>query len=216
MSSSSTPSSTGGAGAPSTGGAGAPSMAPSQHSCCLIPIGADRRAAVASTFTTHPDFPKPGINFVNILPLFYSPSLVREMVEAMASAVRALQLPVRPTFVAGIESRGFLFAPLLAEVLALPFVAVRKAGKLPGECVSRSYALEYGSATIQVQKDAVKCGDVGVVCDDLLATGGTAAAAISLLESLGATTAAVVVIVELAFLEGAKRLAPPTLAFISS
>jgi adenine phosphoribosyltransferase len=176
---------------------------------------ADARLSVTSSFTTHPDFPRPGINFVNVLPLWRNPSLVRVMVQAMADAVRSLPSPT-PTFVAGIESRGFLFAPQLADALNLPFVAVRKAGKLPGECVTFRYDLEYGSAAIQVAKDSVKSGDVGVVCDDLLATGGTAAAALALLKELGATAAAVVVIVDLAFLEGAKRLAPtPTLAITS-
>jgi adenine phosphoribosyltransferase len=177
----------------------------------------EARLSVTSLFTMHPDFPKPGINFCNVLPLWREPRLVRVMVEAMADAVRALpSSSPRPTFVAGIESRGFIFAPQLAEALNLPFVAIRKAGKLPGAVVTHTYDLEYGSASIQVAKDAVREGDVGVVCDDLLATGGTAAAALALLRELGASAAAVVVIVDLAFLEGAKRLAPtPTLAITS-
>ncbi len=179
----------------------------------LFPLSEDDRKSIADSFTSHPDFPKPGIVFVNILPLFQQPALVRKLVAAMAAAAKALPTP--PTVILGVEARGFIFAPLLAEALSLPFVPVRKAGKLPGECVTATYYLEYGTASIQVAKGSVKEGDVCVVCDDLLATGGTANAACGLLSSLGATVASVFVVVDLGFLGVAAKLPAPVQALVS-
>ncbi len=165
------------------------------------------RAALDAVCTRHPDFPKPGINFINVLPIFHSPELTRSLVASLAAAARAL--PVAPTVVTGVEARGFIFAPLLALELGLPFVPIRKAGKLPGAVETHSYDLEYGSASIQVMRAAFEGGGVGsvaLVCDDLKATGGTAAAAVAVLQAVGVQTAAVLVIVEIAALGGAARL----------
>lgn len=173
---------------------------------------------ISSTFTEHQDFPKPGINFINILPLFRQPSLVRVMVKGIAQSVQQhfpSSSPLYPTVIVGLESRGFLFGPMLAEELNLPFVCVRKAGKLPGECITYSYDLEYGSATIQIQKNSIHSNDKVLICDDLLATGGTVDATIKLMDGVQAVTVGVVVIVELSFLKGAQRYLPPTLTVLS-
>ena len=107
-----------------------------------------------------------------------------------------------PTAIVGIESRGFIFGTPVALNLQLPFVPIRKLGKLPGETVSVEYALEYGANTVEMHKDCLQRGDRVVIVDDLLATGGTAAAAIQLIEGLGAQVVGMVVMVELGFLEG--------------
>jgi adenine phosphoribosyltransferase len=165
------------------------------------------RDEVLKTFTRHQDFPKKGILFVNVLPMFASPRCVQIVIDAMAKSLSNIDA----SLVCGIEARGFLFGTLLAQALKLPFVCIRKAGKLPGECQSLSYDLEYGQATIQVQRDSLVPAFVGksaIICDDLLATGGTAKATVSLLEALGVKTSCIVVLVELLGLGGAKALKP--------
>lgn len=165
------------------------------------------RDEVLKTFTRHQDFPKKGILFVNVLPMFASPRCVQIVIDAMAKSLSNSNA----SLVCGIEARGFLFGTLLAQALKLPFVCIRKAGKLPGECQSLSYDLEYGQATIQVQRDSLVPAFVGksaIICDDLLATGGTAKATVSLLEALGVKTSCIVVLVELLGLSGAKALKP--------
>lgn len=176
------------------------------------------KALISSTFTEHLDFPKPGINFINILPLFRQPSLVRIMVKGISTMIQqtySKQNTNYPTVIVGLESRGFLFGPMLAEELNLPFVCVRKAGKLPGECISYSYNLEYGTATIQIQKNSIHKQDKVLICDDLLATGGTVDATIKLMNDVEAETVGVVVIVELKFLQGCTRYIPPTFTVLS-
>ena len=174
----------------------------------LIKVGNESlREEVIQSFTRHQDFPKKGILFVNVLPMFTSPRCVQIVIDAMAQSLSTSNA----SLVCGIEARGFLFGTLLAQALRLPFVCIRKAGKLPGECQSVSYDLEYGQATIQVQRDALVptfTGKSAIVCDDLLATGGTAKASVALLESLRVKTSCVVVLVELLGLNGAKSLSP--------
>jgi adenine phosphoribosyltransferase len=152
-----------------------------------------------------PDFPKPGILFYDISTLLAHPSAWKPTIERMADLVR----PWRPTILAGIESRGFLVAAPLALSMGLGLVMVRKRGKLPGKCVPHTYALEYGNDTIEVQQDAVPQGARVVVLDDLLATGGTMAAAGVLLTKIGAEVVGAATIVELTFLKGRARLTMP-------
>jgi adenine phosphoribosyltransferase len=152
-----------------------------------------------------PDFPKPGILFYDISTLLAHPSAWKATIERMADLVR----PWRPTILAGIESRGFLVAAPLALSMGLGLVMVRKRGKLPGKCVPHTYALEYGNDTIEVQQDAVPQGARVVVLDDLLATGGTMAAAGVLLTKIGAEVVGAATIVELTFLKGRARLTMP-------
>ena len=152
-----------------------------------------------------PDFPKQGILFYDISTLLAHAKAWHATIERMADAIR----PYKPDTLAGIESRGFLLAAPLALALGTGFVMLRKQGKLPGTTVRHTYALEYGTDTIEIQQDAVHKGTRVVLVDDLLATGGTMAAAVTLLESVGALVPAAACIIELTFLDGRKRLKVP-------
>jgi adenine phosphoribosyltransferase len=152
-----------------------------------------------------PDFPKPGILFYDISTLLAHPKAWHTAIERLAELIR----PHKPDVLAGIESRGFLLAAPLALALGTGFVMMRKQGKLPGTTVRHTYSLEYGTDTIEIQQDAVHKGARVVLVDDLLATGGTMAAAVNLLETVGAVVPATAVIIELTFLEGRKKLTPP-------
>jgi adenine phosphoribosyltransferase len=149
-----------------------------------------------------PDFPKAGISFKDITPIFAQPSLVARAADVLAEAFANQGL----TAVAGIESRGFLLGTLLAQRLNLPFILLRKKGKLPWRTVSHSYALEYGEATIEMHVDAIGPGDTVLIHDDLLATGGTAAAAAELVLGQGAKVGGFAFLVDLTFLPGNQRL----------
>jgi adenine phosphoribosyltransferase len=137
--------------------------------------------------------------------LLAHPKAWHTAIERLADLIR----PHKPDVLAGIESRGFLLAAPLALALGTGFVMMRKQGKLPGTTVRHTYALEYGTDTIEIQQDAVHKGSRVVLVDDLLATGGTMGAAVNLLETVGAVVPATAVIIELTFLEGRKRLTPP-------
>ena len=152
-----------------------------------------------------PDFPKPGILFYDISTLLAHAKAWHETIEQMADMLR----PYKPDVLAGIESRGFLLAAPLAIALGTGFVMLRKSGKLPGITVRHTYALEYGTDTIEIQNDALKKGARVVLVDDLLATGGTLAAAVTLLEQVGGVVPAAACVIELTFLEGRKRLKVP-------
>jgi adenine phosphoribosyltransferase len=158
-----------------------------------------------------PDFPKPGILFYDISTLLAHADAWHATVERLAEAVK----PHRPDLLVGIESRGFLVAAPLALTLGCGFVMVRKRGKLPGATISYSYELEYGSDTVEVQSDIITRGQRVVVLDDLLATGGTMAAAIELLRKVGADVRAAAFIIELSFLKGRARIDVPTTALVS-
>ena len=158
-----------------------------------------------------PDFPKPGILFYDISTLLAHPQAWRATVERMAEAVR----PLGPDLLVGIESRGFLVAAPLAYTLGSGFAMVRKQGKLPGRTIRHSYALEYGSDTIEIQEDAISAGQRVIVIDDLIATGGTMQAAIELVQSRGGTVPAAACIIELAFLNGRARLNVPLTSMVS-
>ena len=157
-----------------------------------------------------PDFPKPGILFYDISTLLAHPKAWHTTIERLADLIR----PHKPDVLAGIESRGFLLAAPLAVALGTGFVMLRKQGKLPGITVRHTYALEYGTDTIEIQADAIDKGKRVVLVDDLLATGGTMAAAITLLEQVGAVVPSAACIIELTFLEGRKRLSAPVEALL--
>ncbi len=157
-----------------------------------------------------PDFPKPGIFFYDISTLLRHGPAWGEAVRQMAERVA----PYRPDLLAGVESRGFLMAAPLACQLGCGFIMLRKRGKLPGATLGHDYALEYGSDRIEMQEDAVSPGDRVVIVDDLLATGGTLAAGAALLRAAGATVPAAAVLIELAFLEGRRRLDVPCEALL--
>ncbi len=157
-----------------------------------------------------PDFPKPGILFYDISTLLANASAWQQCVDELAEAVA----PHKPDLLVGIESRGFLTAAPLALKLGCGFMMVRKKGKLPGETIRHTYDLEYGTDTIEIQSDAVADGQRLVVLDDLLATGGTAAAAVTLLRSVGADVRAAVFIIELKFLKGRDKLDLPITSLV--
>ena len=151
------------------------------------------------------DFPKPGILFYDISTLLAHPQAWRHTVDLLAVAIRQHQ----PDLLVGIESRGFLVAAPLALQLSCGFVMARKLGKLPGPTISHTYDLEYGTDTIEIQSDAVQEGTRIVIIDDLLATGGTTAATIALLRSVGADVRAAAFIIELNGLGGRDKLDVP-------
>jgi adenine phosphoribosyltransferase len=151
-----------------------------------------------------PDFPQPGILFKDLTPLLGDPEAFRFSVDALAGWCRSLDGPV--TKVVGVEARGFTFAAGVAYVLGAGLVPVRKPGKLPHETVAETYALEYGTDTLEVHRDAVGEGESVLVVDDVLATGGTAAATCRLLESVGGRVAGLAFVLELGFLGGRAKL----------
>ncbi len=159
---------------------------------------------LAATIRDINDFPKPGITFKDITPVLADPYLSLEVSHAFLDHWRARDIEG----VVGVESRGFIFGMQLAQQLEVPFIPVRKAGKLPYQTISHSYELEYGSAEMEIHVDAIKEGQRILVHDDLLATGGTAAAAGRLIEKTGGIVAGFSFLVELSFLEGKKVLEP--------
>ncbi len=152
-----------------------------------------------------PDFPKPGILFYDISTLLRDADAWGVAMGRLARVVRAHQ----PDLIAGIESRGFLMAAPLALKLGCGFIMLRKRGKLPGATIGHDYALEYGTDRIEIQADAVQPGQRVVIVDDLLATGGTMAAGISLLRQVGAVVPAAAALIELSFLGGRAKLDVP-------
>lgn len=149
-----------------------------------------------------PDFPKPGIVFKDITPLLADPDALDAAVGALADWARPLEIDV----VIGAEARGFLLGPALARELGAGFVLARKPGKLPHDTIRAEYELEYGTDSLELHTDAVSRGHRVLVHDDLLATGGTAAALISLVEQAGGVVAGCGFLVELAFLPGREQL----------
>jgi len=158
-----------------------------------------------------PDFPKPGILFYDIATLLAHPKAWKSCVDQLAETVA----PHKPDLLVGIESRGFLTAAPLALELGCGFIMVRKKGKLPGATVPFTYDLEYGTDTIEIQQDAIEAGQRLVLLDDLLATGGTASAAVSLLRQVGGDVRAAAFIIELNFLKGREKLDVPVSTLIS-
>lgn len=149
-----------------------------------------------------PDFPRAGILFKDITPVLSSPEAMREIIERFHDFAREKQ----PTVIIGIESRGFVFGMPLALAMGLPFVPVRKSGKLPYQTIREEYALEYGTNSMEVHTDAITPGDRVVIVDDLLATGGTASAAKRLVHRLGGTVEGFAFLIELNFLQGRRAL----------
>ena len=156
---------------------------------------------IADNIRDIPDFPKPGIVFKDITPVFYNQNLCSKIVDEFIS-----KLDNKPDAIVGIESRGFLFGFLIANKLGIPFVLVRKAGKLPYKTVSVEYDLEYGTSKIEMHEDALKKGWNVIIHDDLLATGGTADAAANLVKKLGANVSGFNFVIGLDFLNGENKL----------
>jgi adenine phosphoribosyltransferase len=151
---------------------------------------------------TIPDFPKPGILFRDVTTLLADPAATRKACDAIAERFRDARVDV----VIGAEARGFIFGPLVAERLEAGFAPVRKPGKLPYDTISETYELEYGTDTIEIHTDAIRSGQRTLLVDDLLATGGTAAACCRLAEKLGGTVVGCAFVVELVELQGRAKL----------
>ncbi len=161
------------------------------------------QAFLQSLLRTVPDFPKPGINFIDITPLVQNPQGLRTAVAELLKPFRHTKIDV----ILSPESRGFILGAAMAYERQCGFVPVRKPGKLPSKTIAESYELEYGTDTLQMHADALKPGQSILLVDDLLATGGTLQACCRLAERLGATIAGIACLVELTFLPGRKKLA---------
>ncbi|HEU4930158.1 MAG TPA: adenine phosphoribosyltransferase [Candidatus Krumholzibacteria bacterium] len=158
-----------------------------------------------------PDFPKPGIIFKDITPILGDPTLFGEVVRVFVERYR----PMRIQKIAAMESRGFIFGAPLAAAIGAGFVPLRKHGKLPHTTLAQSFTLEYGEETLEIHTDAIRPGERVLVIDDLLATGGTAAAAVHLINKTGGHVVELAFLIELAFLKGRERLSQtPTFAMI--
>ena len=150
-----------------------------------------------------PDFPKPGILFYDITTLIKDPCGFRAVIDGLKNHYQGAKVDT----ILGIEARGFIFAPALAYALGAGFVPVRKPKKLPADCVSVSYDLEYGTDSLEMHKDAIGRGQHVLIVDDLLATGGTAAAAARMVTEVGGQVAGIGFVIELSFLNGRQKLA---------
>jgi adenine phosphoribosyltransferase len=159
---------------------------------------------VAGRVLDVPDFPRPGVMFKDLTPLFADGPVFREVIDGIIAHHGRDAFDV----VAGVEARGFVVAAAIAYAAGIGVVPVRKAGKLPRPAFAASYALEYGEATLEVHQDAFMDGQRVLVVDDVLATGGTAGAALDLVERAGGTIAGFTVLMELGFLRGRERLQP--------
>ena len=166
---------------------------------------------IAAAVRDVPDFPKPGIMFKDITPLLSDGALFREAIDLFIAACE----PLQPDKIVGIDARGFLFGSAVAYKLGVGFVPVRKKGKLPYQTKETSYTLEYGEATVEMHVDAIQPGERIVLVDDLLATGGTSAAAAKLIAEAGGNLLEAQFLIELAFLSGRCHLDPvPVRAFL--
>jgi adenine phosphoribosyltransferase len=157
---------------------------------------------LASKIRDVPDFPKPGILFKDITTLLKDGAAFQAAIDGLLERIG----PRRIDAVVGMESRGFIFAAPIAYRLGVGFVPVRKLGKLPADVVSVEYELEYGSATLEMHRDAIKPGAQVLIVDDLLATGGTVAGTIALVKQLQGNVVALAFLIELSFLKGRDRL----------
>jgi len=149
-----------------------------------------------------PDFPKEGIVFKDITSVFLNPTLSKEIGQQFIEAARK----VNPDFIAAVDSRGFLFGPIISQALDIPLLLIRKKGKLPGPTVETSYDLEYGSASLEMHINDIPKGSRVLIHDDLLATGGTTVAAAKLVEACESTVVGFSFLLHLGFLEGEKKL----------
>jgi len=177
---------------------------------CLCTIGLVQAETASATWVrdyvrTIPDFPKSGVSFLCISPLLKNPQAFAKVIDTLAERYVDKKIDA----ITGLDSRGFIFGAALAYKMQLPFILIRKPGKLPGDVEKVGYALEYGHNTVEIQRDALSPGERVLVVDDILATGGTAAAACTLVERLGAEVVEVAVIIELGFLSGREKVIQP-------
>ncbi|KAG6857358.1 hypothetical protein H0H87_005661 [Tephrocybe sp. NHM501043] len=173
---------------------------------------------IKSHLKPHPDFPKKGIVFLDIFPLFRNPVAIETLITHFLHHITSHTIASSPSkkidVVVGLDARGFLLGPLIALRLGAAFVPVRKRGKLPGECVSASYEKEYGTDIFEMQADAIQPGQTVVVVDDLIATGGSAKAAGELIAKMGGKSLEYLFIIELTFLQGGAKLDAPSYSIV--
>jgi len=162
----------------------------------------DLEARVKNVIRDVPDFPKPGILFKDITPILADHKLVKDVIAAIAAQYKNLKIDA----IAAVEARGFILGSILAQELQCAFIPMRKSGKLPYKTISQEYALEYGTASVEVHEDAIQKGWNVLVHDDLLATGGTASAAGWLVQQLGGSIAGFSFLINLSFLPGEQKL----------
>ncbi|XP_045602261.1 adenine phosphoribosyltransferase [Procambarus clarkii] len=172
----------------------------------------ERVERISKKIGTYLDFPKPGIVFKDIFSALADPSVFRDLMTILEERIRAICPDVE--IIVGLESRGFLFGTPLSLSLGVPFVPVRKKGKLPGELKKVSYALEYGTDVFEAQAKSVKSGQKVVIVDDLLATGGTMKAACDLVTSMGGDVSLCLVCIELVNLKGREKIDKPCEAVV--
>ncbi|KAK7402793.1 adenine phosphoribosyltransferase [Neonectria punicea] len=174
---------------------------------------ASAKISLRKSLRSFPDFPIPGINFVDIMPLFADPVAHATLVDALELQIAEAFPASKPDVIVGLDARGFLFGPGLALRLGVPFAAVRKPGKLPGPCATAEYVKEYGKDLFQMQKDAVREGQKVLIVDDIIATGGSAAAAADLVHQLKGEVVGYMFILEIPGLNGREKLgaAPSTI-----
>lgn len=159
---------------------------------------------LASVIRNIPDFPKPGIQFKDITTLLLNPEAFQQAIETFKNRYDTYSLDA----IVGVEARGFIFGGALAYVMGLPFIPARKPGKLPGETIRESFALEYGTDAVEIHRDAIQPGQRILILDDLLATGGTVAAVQRLVRQLGGETVEAAFVIELPLLKGREVLSP--------
>lgn len=157
---------------------------------------------LSSVIKDVPDFPKPGILFKDVTPIYANPTILKECIDEIQKQFKDVKIDA----IAGIEARGFLTGILLAQALQKPFILIRKAGKLPGNKISTTYELEYGTATIEMHVESTRPGMQVLIHDDVLATGGSASAAARLIKESGASVAGFSFLVNLTFLGGTPKL----------
>ncbi|RKF72479.1 Adenine phosphoribosyltransferase [Golovinomyces cichoracearum] len=173
------------------------------------------KVSLQAALRQFPDFPTPGINFVDIMPLFSDPKLHTSLIRALELQVQTSYDGKLPDIIVGLDARGFLFGPSLALRLGAGFAPVRKRDKLPGPTFEASYVKEYGADHFQIQIDAIKKGQSVLIVDDIIATGGSAQAAGKLVEDAGGIIIGYLFILEIEFLKGCDKLNAPTSVLLS-
>lgn len=170
----------------------------------------DKLLMLRNAIKSYPDFPEPGIIFRDIFSVFHNIAALRAMKDLIVEHILFLEIDL----VVGLDSRGFLFGPMICMELGKPFLPIRKEGKLPGKVIQQKYTLEYGEAAFELQTDLINKGTRVLIVDDLLATGGSMAAAVQLIKSVGADVIECLVIMELTMLKGRDKLGVPVHSFI--
>lgn len=170
----------------------------------------DKLQILKNAIKTYPNFPEPGVTFRDIFGVFQNITALRAMKDLIVEHILFLEVDL----IVGLDSRGFLFGPMICMELGKPFLPIRKKGKLPGKVVQQKYVLEYGEATFELQSDFITNGTRVLIVDDLLATGGSMSAAVQLLKSVAADVVECLVIIELTSLKGRDKVGVPIHSFL--